>query len=59
MQAILQSNKVVFTKEQALEITKFENELESENVEFAFEGSNLEGKAYLEGIINIVETVNH
>lgn len=59
MQATLQSNKVVFTKEQALEVKKFESDLDSGNVEFAFDGTILEGKAYLEGIINIVETVNH
>ena len=59
MQATLQSNKVVFTKEQALEIEKFDSELNEGIVEFAFDGSTLEGKAYLEGIINIVEAVNH
>lgn len=59
MQATLQSNKVVFTKEQALEIEKFSTDLENGNVKFVFEGSLLEGSAYLEGINKIVEAVNH
>jgi|APSaa5957512535_1039671.scaffolds.fasta_scaffold07025_1 hypothetical protein len=58
MQATQQSNKIVFTKDQSLEIEKFEKELEAGNVEFNFEGSLLEGKAYLEGIVNITQTVN-
>ncbi len=59
MQAILQSNKVVFTKEQALEIENFNADLENGNVEFAFDGTVLEGHAYLKGIVNIVEAINH
>lgn len=58
MQTTQQSNKIVFTKDQSLEIEKFGKDLGAENVEFAFEGSLLEGKAYLEGIVNIVQTIN-
>ena len=59
MYAILQSNKVVFTKEQSLEIEKFGQDLEQGNVDFAFEDSIFEGYEFLKGITNLVETINH
>ena len=59
MQSTLQSNRVVFTKEQSLEIGKFGQDLEEGTVDFAFEGSILEGHEFLKGITNLVETINH
>ncbi len=44
MQTTLKSNMIVFTQNQAIEIEQFTKDLESGIVEFAFEGSLLEGK---------------
>jgi hypothetical protein len=59
MQKALLKKKIAFSKKQIQEIEEFKEELAKGNVEFAFEGSLLEGKAFLQGAIDIVETLNH
>jgi len=59
MQTLTQSEKIVLTKQQLEDIVKFKTDLKNGAVEFDFEGSALEGKAYLHGLAEIVETVNH
>ncbi len=51
--------KLVFTQEQIEEQVKFTQDLEQGNVETAFEGSFLEGKAFLEGVSELVESRIH
>lgn len=59
MQETLLKKKIVFTKKQLKEIEEFKVELAKGNVEFAFEGSLLEGKAFLQGANSIVDAVIH
>lgn len=59
MQKALLKKKIALTKEQLEVVKAYEAELAKGNVEFAFEGSLLEGKAYLQGANDIVESLNH
>ncbi len=56
---ITQSNQVILTKQQTEEISKFKADLQNGVVDIAFEGSLFEGKAYLNGLAEIVEVTNH
>ena len=47
------------TKEQSEEVQVFKQDLQNGSADIAFEGSLLEGKAYLTGIAEIVEATNH
>lgn len=51
--------KIVLTKEQSEEVQSFKQDLENGSADIAFEGSLLEGKAYLNGLAEIVEATNH
>ena len=51
--------KLVFTQEQIEEQVNFTQYLEQGNVETAFKGSFLEGKAFLEGTSELVESSIH
>lgn len=51
--------KLVFTQEQIEEQVEFTQDLKQGNVETAFEGSFLEGKAFLEGTHELVENSLH
>ncbi len=59
MQSLVQSGKIILTKEQIEEIHKFTQDLENNSTDITFEGSLLEGKAYLNGLAEIVEATNH
>ena len=59
MQRAQLKKKVALTKKQLKEIEEFKADLAKGNVEFAFEGSLLEGKAFLQGANNIVDAVIH
>ena len=59
MQSLVQSDKIILTKEQIEEVQKFKIDLQNDSIDFAFEGSLLEGKAYLNGLAEIVEATNH
>jgi hypothetical protein len=59
MQKALSKKKIALSKKQIKDIEEFKAELAKGNVEFAFEGSLLEGKAFLQGAKNIVDAVNH
>lgn len=59
MQKALLKKKIALTKEQVEVVKTYEAELAKGNVEFAFEGSLLEGVAFLQGANRIVETLNH
>lgn len=52
-------SKIVMTKEQSEEVQVFKQNLQNGSADIAFEGSLLEGKAYLTGIAEIVEATNH
>lgn len=58
-QCLGNGNTLVFTRKQMKDIQNFKKSLENGNPEFAFEGSLLEGEAFLRGVMQIVETVNH
>lgn len=59
MLKLAESKTISFTKQQLVEIESFKSDLANNDVEFAFTGSLLEGKAYLQGLSEIVEAVNH
>ena len=59
MQSLAQSDKIVFTKEQVEEVRKFKEDLQNDSADIAFEGSLLEGKAYLNGLAEIVKATHH
>lgn len=50
---------IKITKKQEKEIEDFKKNLQDGKVGFDFEGSFLEGKSYLEGLSQIVDTVNN
>lgn len=57
---MVQTNEVVkfcFSQNQKKEIAEFKKNLQ--NCEFAFTGSLLETNAYIEGLAEIVESINH
>lgn len=56
MQELDFPQRIVFTKQQAEDIQKFKADLKEGNVEIAFEGSLLEGIAFLKGSKGIVES---
>ncbi len=59
MEALAQIKNIVLTKEQVDEVQKFKQNLENGSADITFEGSLLEGKAYLNGLAEIVEATNH
>ena len=48
-----------FTKKQMQQISQFKEDLEKGNVDFAFEGTILEGMSFLNGAGQIVKAFNH
>lgn len=58
-QRVVKANSIIFTTEQVKEIANFETDLQEGKQEIAFEGSFLEGKAYLQGLRKIVDSVNN
>lgn len=51
--------KFTFTEEQLEEQEKFTNDLQQNNVETVFEGTFLEGNAFLEGVHTLVDRNLH
>lgn len=59
MHQLTQSEKIILTNEQIGEVEKFKKDLKNNSVDFVFGGSLLEGKAYLNGLAEIVEATHH
>ena len=59
MQSLEQYRQIILTEEQSKEVQKFKDDLQNGSAGIAFEGSLLEGKAYLKGLAEIVETTYH
>ena len=59
MEALTQTKRMVLTKEQIEEVQKFKQDLGNGSADIAFKGSLLEGKAYLNGLADIVEATHH
>jgi hypothetical protein len=59
MQEALFKRRIALTKKQIKDIDQFKADLAKGNVSLAFEGSLLEGMAFLQGAKDIVEAFNH
>ncbi len=57
--SLTQYGKIVLTKDQIDEVHTFKTNLQHGSADISFEGSLIEGTAYLKGLAEIVEATNH
>lgn len=59
IQCLGDGKTIVFTTKQQEDVENFKNSLKNGATEYAFDGTLLEGEAFLRGLMQIVQVSNH